>query len=285
MPLPSSVIFKLGLRDSPRENATGDDVACALRQPVVAMSRNTQLRHVHLLLPNFETAFEFSQPDRGAARFDNFVARGAGLWAPGSTASALPIYRGGLLNIPRERLEAFADEHAAATAAGAAGVCVGAADGERYPASNMSCWLGRFCAPEFNPRAHLIRYSSTHPRELDARMSSLSTVAGSKRTLRRITDIMALPSAPTDSLGRFRAYLGGGRGLSNEKYYGAHRVVLHTHGVGSAGRLRTHLATGQCVILHRGGWEEWWYGLVEPWVHVVPLADDLSNLTQVRRFN
>jgi hypothetical protein len=65
-----------------------------------------------------------------------------------------------------------------------------------------------------------------------------------------------------------------------EKYYSQYRVAVVLGGNGAAFRTSIHLSTGTAVVLHTFQFEEWFTRFMKPFVHYIPLAEDLSDLNQ-----
>jgi hypothetical protein len=68
--------------------------------------------------------------------------------------------------------------------------------------------------------------------------------------------------------------------IGKEQYYTHYQVALVLGGIGAAFRLDSHLSTGTAVVLQTFQFEEWFTHLLSPWVHYIPLAEDLSNLNE-----
>lgn len=68
--------------------------------------------------------------------------------------------------------------------------------------------------------------------------------------------------------------------VASELYYTNYQVALVLGGIGAAFRLDAHLSTGTAVVLQQFYYEEWFTSLMQPFVHFIPLAEDLSNLNE-----
>ena len=49
-------------------------------------------------------------------------------------------------------------------------------------------------------------------------------------------------------------------------------------GIGAAFRTARHFAAGQCVVLQRFKFEEWYYKYLTPYVNYIPVQEDLKDL-------
>jgi hypothetical protein len=63
-------------------------------------------------------------------------------------------------------------------------------------------------------------------------------------------------------------------------YYSRYQVALVMGGVGAAFRTPSHLSTGTAVVLQDYHVEEWYVRFMQPYVHYIPLARDLSDLNK-----
>jgi hypothetical protein len=68
--------------------------------------------------------------------------------------------------------------------------------------------------------------------------------------------------------------------IDKKLYYTNYQAALVIGGIGAAFRLDSHLSTGTAVVLQQFQYEEWFTHLLKPWVHYIPLAQDLSNLNE-----
>lgn len=67
--------------------------------------------------------------------------------------------------------------------------------------------------------------------------------------------------------------------IPEQQLAAAARLYVHVGNNGFADRLWRLLALGfTLLIVEPGGWREFYYGLLAPWVHYVPVAADLSDL-------
>jgi hypothetical protein len=66
-----------------------------------------------------------------------------------------------------------------------------------------------------------------------------------------------------------------------EKYYGHYQTAVVLGGIGAAFRVGRHLSAGQAVVLQTYTYEEWFVKFMLPYVHYIPLKQDLSDLKEV----
>ena len=59
-----------------------------------------------------------------------------------------------------------------------------------------------------------------------------------------------------------------------------YRYLIDIEGAGFSGRLKYLLHSGRLLFLQDYVWREWYRGMLEPYVHYVPLAADLSDLVE-----
>jgi hypothetical protein len=70
--------------------------------------------------------------------------------------------------------------------------------------------------------------------------------------------------------------LGSGKG--NELDFRDYKYVFNVGNNGYADRVKLLLAGGNVIFQHTGGWEEWFYGAMVPYVHYIPIKQDFSDL-------
>lgn len=68
--------------------------------------------------------------------------------------------------------------------------------------------------------------------------------------------------------------------IPREEYFSNHQVTLVLGGIGAAFRLGRHLMTSTAVILHEWGYHEWFTKYMKPFVHYIPVSQDLHNLNE-----
>ena len=68
--------------------------------------------------------------------------------------------------------------------------------------------------------------------------------------------------------------------IPEEEYYTKYQVALVLGGIGAAFRTSVHLGTATAVVLQEFPVEEWFIPYMTPFEHYIPLAADLSNLSE-----
>jgi hypothetical protein len=63
-----------------------------------------------------------------------------------------------------------------------------------------------------------------------------------------------------------------------DDYFSQHQVALVLPGIGAAFRVSSHFMCGTAVVMQKWDYEEWYTKYLKPYVHYIPLANDLSNL-------
>jgi hypothetical protein len=63
-------------------------------------------------------------------------------------------------------------------------------------------------------------------------------------------------------------------------YFADYQVALVLRGIGAAFRLSNHLMTGTAVILQDFVYQEWYTKYLVPYVHYIPLSEDLHDLNE-----
>lgn len=66
--------------------------------------------------------------------------------------------------------------------------------------------------------------------------------------------------------------------LSFEEQIVNWRFLLDVEGVGYSGRLKLLLASNRCVFIQDRPYEEYFFAELKPWIHYVPVKNDLSDL-------
>mmetsp|Transcript_43433 Transcript_43433/g.47116 ORF Transcript_43433/g.47116 Transcript_43433/m.47116 type:complete len:524 (+) Transcript_43433:77-1648(+) len=69
--------------------------------------------------------------------------------------------------------------------------------------------------------------------------------------------------------------------IKMELYYTTYQTVVVLGGIGAAFRTGRHLSAGQAVVLQDFNFVEWFVPYMKPYVHYIPLKEDLSDLTEV----
>lgn len=124
----------------------------------------------------------------------------------------------------------------------------------------------------YGPRSQAVWFSLEHPDLMNARVSSnwnkcivhnatngMDRVFGLGQHARK-DEIVNIPSS---------------------EFYTDYQVAVVFAGIGAAFRTTVHLSAGQALVLHRSFFEEWYVPYMEPWVHYIPLKEDLSDMKEV----
>jgi len=133
-------------------------------------------------------------------------------------------------------------------------------------------WRGTLMGPDYPnidncwdfPRFKLLMLASKHLDILDARVTSYDNVSGSRAAdmLRRQLEEMF--GAPAEFV-PFESFVGS-------------RYLISVDGVASTWkRVPNILATGSVLLLQHQ-WKQFFHFGLKPWIHYVPVADDLSDL-------
>lgn len=68
--------------------------------------------------------------------------------------------------------------------------------------------------------------------------------------------------------------------IKEKDYYSRHQVVLVLGGAGAAFRTARHLMTRTAIVMQAFKFEEWFTQYMKPFVHYIPLAEDLHDLNE-----
>lgn len=118
------------------------------------------------------------------------------------------------------------------------------------PEDERAFWLGS----NFHPsRVRLAELSREFPEAIDAELMDWKRDGG---------------QGPYQSTARFVS-------MWNQRHY---KYLIDCPGLGYSGRIRWLLATGRPVFIIDRPWVEHWHVRMKPWVHYVPVLDDLSDL-------
>lgn len=126
---------------------------------------------------------------------------------------------------------------------------------EQPPEDNRAFWLGTNLHPA---RVRLAELSREFAEAIDAELMDWKRDGG---------------QVQHQSTARFVAM----RDQNRYKY------LIDCPGLGYSGRLRWLLATGRPVFIIDRPWVEHWHARMKPWVHYVPVLDDLSDLMRAYR--
>jgi hypothetical protein len=114
-------------------------------------------------------------------------------------------------------------------------------------------------------RVEAVLFSREHPGLIDAKLSSTRGILGELWERNATNGVHKLLPFHT---------------IPEKKYYSQYRVAVVFGGIGAAFRTSIHLSTGTAVVLHTFRFEEWFTRFMKPFVHYIPLAEDLSDLNQ-----
>jgi hypothetical protein len=139
---------------------------------------------------------------------------------------------------------------------------------------NVIKWRGSLHGPDYPnlencrdfPRYELLMTSLKHPAILDARLITYNNVSGntSADTLRRqLQDIFGNPAEelPAEAFVRYK-------------------YLVSVDGVASAWKRVPTILASRSVLLLQHRWNQYFYPGLTPWVHYVPLKDDISDLVE-----
>jgi hypothetical protein len=98
---------------------------------------------------------------------------------------------------------------------------------------------------------------------------------------RNLLDIGLFTNSDDDTLSSQPWYQPGNY-LSIEQQSSQFRFVIYSEGnCGWADRLKMLLTSGMLIILQETPCSEWYFGLMKPFVHYVPVKNDWSNLAEM----
>jgi hypothetical protein len=66
-----------------------------------------------------------------------------------------------------------------------------------------------------------------------------------------------------------------------QKRMAEYKYLIDIDGNANAWSLVEKLMYGSCVVKVSSNWEQWFYPRMQPWVHFVPVAENLSDLLEV----
>ena len=121
---------------------------------------------------------------------------------------------------------------------------------------------------EMGHRPKAADFSMDHPDLLDAAVSLRAAVSS--------FNTPCLKNNATEGLDRIF-----GIKIPQDQYYGKYQTVVVLGGIGAAFRVGRHLSAGQAMILQKFRFEEWFVPYMEPYVHYIPLKEDLSDIKEV----
>lgn len=68
--------------------------------------------------------------------------------------------------------------------------------------------------------------------------------------------------------------------ISIDQQVRKYRYIINANGQGHSGRLKLEMFSGRVIFLIERRYEEWFYPELKPWVHYVPVKQDLSDLLE-----
>jgi hypothetical protein len=116
-----------------------------------------------------------------------------------------------------------------------------------------------------NPRYRLCRLSRSMPQWLDARLTRVvqcRDAAAQQAVIQRLQDEQLLAPA------------------CEPWYFGLHRFLIEIDGNVNSWGLLWKLLSGSCVLRVGSIRQQWYHGWLEPYRHLVPVAADLSDLSE-----
>jgi len=127
---------------------------------------------------------------------------------------------------------------------------------------------------ELGPRAKAAYFSSDHPELLDATVSTKKHPCFFKNATNGMDRIFRWGAYKNDK-SLSPSY------IEPEDYYSKYQTSVVLGGIGAAFRTARHLSAGQAVVLQDFQYEEWYFSLMTPYEHYIPLKRDLSDLKEV----
>ena len=151
----------------------------------------------------------------------------------------------------------------------------------RIPNTNKSKWEENGC-PDVTEMGHRMKaadFSFFHPHLLDAVVSFSDSKCNHFCCTQNRTHTNGIDRI--FRLGSYiKEYMPPSR-IPSEKYYTNYQTVLVLGGIGAAFRTGRHLSAGQAIVLQDFKFEEWFVPYMDPFVHYIPLKEDLSDLKEV----
>lgn len=119
-----------------------------------------------------------------------------------------------------------------------------------------------------SPRLRVVAWSLNHSNLLDARIGSLDNrLLKEQEWKERLTN------------GMHKLYPGPSF-LPPQEYYTKYQVALVLGGFGAAFRTSIHLSTETAIVLQEYLYKEWFTDMMKPYIHYIPLREDLSDLEE-----
>lgn len=122
-----------------------------------------------------------------------------------------------------------------------------------------------------SPRLQVVAWSLEHAHLLDAKIGKLNWLNNHPYWQQReINGMDKLYPAPSF--------------IEQEDYFTRYQVALVLGGIGAAFRTSIHLSTETAVVLQEYRYKEWFTPMMEPFVHYIPLQEDLTDLDEKMRW-
>jgi len=118
-------------------------------------------------------------------------------------------------------------------------------------------------AGKYHQRIQLVNISLNHPECVDARITSLNDHRDALRGYLTDSEITALRGS-----------------FISEEHLADYRYVVNVQNNAFADRLWRHLALGNVVFQEKWFFQEFFYDMLLPWVHFIPIKTDLSDLCE-----
>ena len=142
----------------------------------------------------------------------------------------------------------------------------------RIPIFRGSAWASpnhddlSFCTSQLrSSRFQAVAFSKDYPNLLDARFSRIDKLT--KECFDRNDTHLFTRLLPVER-------------IRHPDYFSKYQVALVLAGIGAAFRTSVHFMTTTTVILQDFYYQEWFTKYLKPFVHYIPLAEDLNNLNE-----
>jgi Glycosyl transferase family 90 len=124
---------------------------------------------------------------------------------------------------------------------------------------------------EYGHRSRAVLFSLDNPNLLDARVSDAWHACLVHNATNGMDKVFGLGKHKRDEVVQ----------IPSTEYYTDYQVAVVLGGIGAAFRTPVHLSAGQAIVLQRFSFEEWFVPYMTPWVHYIPLKEDLSDLKTI----
>lgn len=123
-------------------------------------------------------------------------------------------------------------------------------------------------------------FSLRHPELLNARGSYFNTERKQNPRAQKLSIFKFIERIPNSTLTDEDFFPLMDR-IESRDYYSKYQVTIVMGGIGAAFRLADHLAMGSAVVLQDFPYQEWFTPYMTPYVDYIPLAMDLSDLSEI----